>query len=134
MRASTILLCSAVVFLWGCGRSAETTVSSEPPPVTAPVASAPQPGADVMDKWARSCALCHVTGNAGAPRIGNAEEWAPRLAQGMDVLLQHTLEGFNDMPPLGYCMSCERDDFVALIEFMGRDSEQTRDSGQGRDL
>jgi cytochrome c5 len=87
-----------------------------------------------MDKWARSCALCHVTGNAGAPRIGNAEEWAPRLAQGMDVLLQHTLEGFNDMPPLGYCMSCERDDFVALIEFMGRDSEQTRDSGQGRDL
>ena len=22
------------------------------------------------------------------------------------------------MPPLGYCMACERDDFVALIDFM----------------
>jgi cytochrome c5 len=122
MRVSIILLSSAAVLLWGCGRSEETTVSSESPAATAPVAVAAQPGADAMDKWSRSCALCHVTGNAGAPRIGNAEEWAPRLAQGMDVLLQHTLEGFNDMPPLGYCMSCERDDFVVLIEFMGRDS------------
>lgn len=87
-----------------------------------------------MAKWARSCALCHVTGNAGAPRVGNSEEWAPRLAQGMDVLLQHTLEGFNDMPPLGYCMACERDDFAALIEFMGNASAAGGGSAAGRDF
>ena len=68
--------------------------------------------------WSRSCALCHVDGTASAPRIGNAQEWQPRLAKGRDVLLTHTLEGFGKMPPLGYCMACEHDDFVALIDFM----------------
>ncbi len=38
--------------------------------------------------------------------------------QGADVLLAHTVEGLNDMPPLGYCMSCEREDFIAMIDFM----------------
>jgi cytochrome c5 len=113
------------------GRDQAATVV--PAAVAAPVAVAAHPSAEVMDKWSRSCALCHVTGNAGAPRIGSMEEWAPRLAKGKDVLLQHTLEGFNDMPPLGYCMSCERDDFVAMIEFMGRDSVGERDSIGERD-
>jgi cytochrome c5 len=26
------------------------------------------------------------------------------------------------MPPLGYCMSCEHEDFAALIQFMAGDS------------
>ncbi len=77
--------------------------------------------AAVMQKWSRSCALCHVTGNAGAPRVGNAGEWQERRAQGADVMLAHTVEGFNDMPPLGYCMSCERGDFIAMIDFMAGD-------------
>lgn len=74
----------------------------------------------MIELWSHSCALCHVDGNAGAPRMGNADEWAPRLAKGKAVLLQHTLEGLNQMPPLGYCMACERSDFVAMIEFMTR--------------
>lgn len=68
--------------------------------------------------WSTSCALCHVSGNAGAPRVGIASDWLPRLGQGSKILLQHTIDGFNDMPPLGYCMACERADFVAMIEFM----------------
>lgn len=71
-----------------------------------------------MQKWLSSCTLCHVSGEAGAPRVGNLEEWGPRIAQGSEVLLQHTIEGFNNMPPLGYCMSCEREDFQAMIIFM----------------
>ncbi len=73
-----------------------------------------------MQLWARSCALCHVDGNGGAPRVGNVEEWAPRLAQGPEVLLRHTLEGLGNMPPLGYCMACEEEDFSAMINFMTR--------------
>lgn len=71
-----------------------------------------------MALWARSCALCHIDGNAGAPRVGQAEEWGPRLAQGRETLLKHTVEGLNNMPPLGYCMACERDDFLVMIDFM----------------
>lgn len=77
-----------------------------------------QPRQDVMQKWSRSCALCHVTGNGGAPRVGNADEWRSRIAQGEEMLLKHTVEGLNNMPPLGYCMACEREDFLAMIEFM----------------
>ncbi len=75
-------------------------------------------GMDVMQKWTRSCALCHVTGVGGAPRAGVGEEWESRLAAGKPILLKHTIEGYNNMPPLGYCMACEEDDFITLIDFM----------------
>jgi len=86
-------------------------------------AAAAPPAADVMRKWSRSCALCHVDGNAGAPRIGHAGDWQPRLAKGRELLLEHTIEGFNKMPPLGYCMACEEEDFRALIDFMAGGGE-----------
>ena len=75
-----------------------------------------------MAKWTRSCALCHIRGEGGAPLVGDREAWAPRLAQGEDLLLEHTVEGLNNMPPLGYCMDCEADDYLQLIRFMGGES------------
>lgn len=72
----------------------------------------------VLRTWARTCALCHVNGSGGAPRAGHPEEWRMRIAQGREVLLSHTVEGIGNMPPLGYCMACERADFIALIELM----------------
>lgn len=94
-----------------------------PSPAPDDLAAATQtqvPEADdrVMRMWSQSCALCHVDGKGGAPHVGNVDEWLPRLAQGEEVLLTHTLEGLNNMPPLGYCMACEREDFLAMINFM----------------
>jgi cytochrome c5 len=71
-----------------------------------------------MEKWSRSCVLCHVPGHGNAPRVGHPEEWAERLEKGEQVLLTNTIEGFNNMPPLGYCMDCEADDFRVMIRFM----------------
>lgn len=73
---------------------------------------------EVMGKWARSCALCHVDGVADAPVVGDTEEWRRRLEQGEDVVMRNVLEGYNSMPPLGYCMACEISDFRAMIAFM----------------
>lgn len=73
---------------------------------------------NLMRQWARNCALCHVRGEGGAPRIGDVDNWRDRVAQGEGVLLTHTIEGLNNMPPLGYCMDCESADFAALIRFM----------------
>ena len=91
-----------------------------PPPAEVPPQRTPQAVMDdaLVTKWRRSCALCHVNGDAGAPRVGNHAEWGPRLAQGMDVLVRNTVEGMTGMPPLGYCMSCEEADLRAMIEFM----------------
>ncbi len=72
----------------------------------------------VMGKWGRSCALCHVEGVADAPVVGDSAEWQRRLAQGEETVMQNILEGINSMPPLGYCMSCELEDFRAMVAFM----------------
>jgi len=72
-----------------------------------------------MAQWSRNCALCHIRGEGGAPVLGDQQAWAERRAQGEGALLEHTIAGLNNMPPLGYCMDCEEDDFLALIRFMG---------------
>ena len=111
------------VFASGCGDpNSESAIDQqsqrEPSVSTSSESTAGLLSQRQMQQWSDSCALCHVTGVAGAPVTGDGEEWQSRLEQGRDVLLAHTLEGINSMPPLGYCMSCEADDFVAMIDFM----------------
>ncbi len=72
----------------------------------------------ILAKWQASCALCHIDGNGGAPRIQNKVDWDSRLAKGEAELLRSTIEGLNNMPPLGYCMACEENDFLTMIDFM----------------
>ena len=75
-------------------------------------------GSEAMAKWARSCALCHITGEANSPVVGDTEEWQQRLQKGEAALLNNVINGINSMPPLGYCMSCEAADFRVMIDFM----------------
>ena len=89
--------------------------------VAAPVYVAGQPtgtglsGKGVYDKY---CFACHATGVSEAPLVG-AETWAPRVEQGMDVLLQHTKEGFNEvMPAMGTCVQCTDAELEAAIEYL----------------
>lgn len=69
------------------------------------------------------CAACHASGVAGAPMVGKADEWAPRVAQGMDVLYTHADQGLNAMPPRGMCMDCTDDELKAAISFMVENSK-----------
>ena len=103
--------------LVACSNSIPESTADQLPALIAQ-SSAPLTAEEVSEKWSQSCAFCHASGVGGAPRIGVSAEWTPRLAKGKAVLMAHTIDGFNDMPPLGYCMSCDRDDFSALIDFM----------------
>jgi len=52
------------------------------------------------------CTSCHATGVAGAPKTGDKASWAPRIAEGIDTLVKHAIEGYhgpdgNFMPPKG---------------------------------
>ena len=125
MRIRALAIACLLSLLAGCG----TPEAPEPAAAAAAAAlfaaitdrdpQAPGPdGRTTASIWARICALCHADGTGGAPRFGNAQDWAPRLAQGEASLLAHTIEGRNQMPPLGYCMDCTREDFVHLIRFM----------------
>lgn len=75
----------------------------------------PRSGEQVYNQ---ACTACHGGGVLGAPRTNNEEDWAPRLAKGMDVLLQHSIEGFNAMPPRGACGNCSDDELQAALEYM----------------
>ncbi len=48
-----------------------------------------------------SCAACHDTGVAGAPKMGDKAAWAPRIGVGLDVLFKTAKAGKNAMPPKG---------------------------------
>ncbi len=71
-----------------------------------------------MAKYDKSCKVCHASGAAGAPKTGDAAAWEPRMAKGMDVLVQAVNNGLNAMPPKGMCFDCSDDDYKALIEYM----------------
>ncbi len=86
---------------------------SEPAAAKAP--SGPRDGATVYGTF---CIACHGSGVSGAPIKGNADNWAPRIAKGKDVLKDHAINGFNAMPPRGTCMDCSDDEIVAAIDHM----------------
>jgi cytochrome c5 len=48
-----------------------------------------------------TCAACHESGAAGAPKFGDAGAWSARIAKGQDTLFDHALKGFNAMPAKG---------------------------------
>ncbi|MBQ4834193.1 cytochrome c5 family protein [Pseudoalteromonas sp. MMG010] len=77
------------------------------------VPAGPRSGQQVYQS---TCFACHGTGALGAPK--SADDWAPRIAKGKDVLLQHALNGFNQMPAKGTCMDCSEDEISAAIDFM----------------
>jgi cytochrome c5 len=55
-------------------------------------------GADV---FAAQCAACHATGAAGAPKLGDAGAWGPRLKAGFDALVTSALKGKGAMGAQG---------------------------------
>lgn len=58
----------------------------------------PEPVATVMtgpQVYNAACNVCHGNGVGGAPIVGDAPAWAPRIAKGMDVLKDHAINGFT---------------------------------------
>ena len=72
--------------------------------------------------YASSCKTCHEEPATGAPQSHDTIAWAPRLEKGEDVLLDNIVNGFNGMPPLGQCIECSAEDFIALTHFMAAPS------------
>ncbi len=64
------------------------------------------------------CVLCHKKGIAGAPRLGNQSDWAPRIKKNFSVLLKHATTGYRAMPPKGACLECSISDLETAIHYM----------------
>lgn len=72
----------------------------------------------VVDRYNKTCVVCHASGAANAPKAGSAEDWKPRLAKGTDKLVASVKNGLNAMPPRGMCNDCSDADYKALIQYM----------------
>ena len=57
------------------------------------------------------CTTCHTAGVAGAPKFGNAGDWAPRIAEGYDTLVHNALNGKGGMPARGGTSPDDYSDF-----------------------
>jgi len=80
--------------------AAPAAPAAKPAGETAP--STPSPDlAHGQQIYRQACAFCHDKGVAGAPKIGDAAAWSPRLAQGMEVLYASSLQGKRAMPAKG---------------------------------
>ena len=69
------------------------------------------------------CYLCHAEpGVAGAPVLGDVAVWTPRMAQGMEILQDRVINGYQGeagfMPPKGGRMDLSDDEVIAALEFM----------------
>jgi cytochrome c5 len=93
------------------GRSGAGTEALEPQAVAAriqPVGAvvikvAGVPGAlrSGEEVFTAVCTACHTAGALGAPKFGDVEAWAPRIAKGYDALLVSALKGKGNMTAQG---------------------------------
>ena len=79
--------------------------SLAPPAAAAAVAATAAADLTGEQVYNQACVACHGAGVAGAPKFGDKAAWAPRIAQGMDTLHTHALQGYQGkagyMPPKG---------------------------------
>jgi cytochrome c len=76
--------------------------------------------------YQQACATCHKGGLAGAPVVGDKAQWGSRLAQGMDVMLDHAIKGFQGsvgyMPPKGGQVQLSDAEVEAAVRYMVENS------------
>ena len=66
----------------------------------------------------KTCAACHDTGAAGAPKFRNAADWSSRLSAGIETVYANAINGKGGMPAKGLCMSCSDDEIKAAVDHM----------------
>ncbi|SFW33153.1 Cytochrome c5 [Nitrosovibrio sp. Nv17] len=73
---------------------------------------------DAKSIYTASCAACHASGAAGAPKLDDKGAWAGRLGSGIDTLYKSALNGKNAMPPKGGNAALSDDDVKAVVDYM----------------
>lgn len=142
MKFFTLAAVIAAAALVGCGKQETPAPAPAPAPAAAPAAPAPAattapaaaPAATTAaadsgagkSLYGKTCAMCHAAGVAGAPKPGDKEDWAPRIAQGTDTLNKHALEGFTGkkgmMPARGGSTASD-DEVKAAVAYMVEQSK-----------
>jgi cytochrome c5 len=68
---------------------------------TAAAGAAPKAPKSGEEVYKSTCAACHQTGAAGAPKVGDNAAWAKLLKEGLAELTKTAITGVKAMPPRG---------------------------------
>ncbi|MHA7817153.1 MAG: c-type cytochrome [Pseudohaliea sp.] len=73
----------------------------------------------------QACAACHGTGAGGAPMVGDVEQWAPRIAKGMEALHSSGVKGVagTAMMAKGGRADLSDEQVVAAVDYMVENSQ-----------
>ena len=70
--------------------------------------------------YSKYCTGCHTTGAGGAPKFGDASDWAKRLQPGIETLHTHAIHGYNGMPAKGGCTTCTDSEIKAATLYLAK--------------
>jgi cytochrome c5 len=120
--------------LAACGKKEEPTAAPTQPAPAAEVSKPVEPAAPVETTVAdagavsgekvfkSTCSMCHQTGAAGAPILGDKADWGPRIAQGTATLHDHAIKGYTGakgmMPAKGGNASLKDEEVKAAVDYM----------------
>jgi cytochrome c5 len=89
-------------------------------------AASAKPGARSGEDIVKAtCAACHQAGVAGAPKIGDKAQWAPRFKDGLNGMLAIAIKGKGAMPPKGGDGSLTDAEVTRAVIFMANQSGGT---------
>jgi len=67
--------------------------------------------------YSQVCQACHMAGAAGAPQLV-AAQWETRLQQGVDLLVEHAINGIGVMPAKGGRADLSDEQVRVSVEYM----------------
>lgn len=114
---------SAVRCMKDCKDPGTIVITSEPEIRTevdidtgTPVSAGAEPqGRDV---YLTACALCHDSGVANAPVLGDQAGWAERMGAGRDALVASAINGKGTMPPKGGQIQLSDAEIIEVVDYM----------------
>lgn len=118
--------CPLAFFLAACKPEAKDTTTSAPKKEkkSHPWDWNPEDAELISGKevYLQECSLCHNEGEEGAPALTRKAEWDTRSAKGIDVLIDHAINGFigedGKMPARGGTPDLSDAQVAAAVKFM----------------
>ena len=101
--------------------AAETPAAPAPaaPEAVAAAPASPAPAAvDGQAVYNMACMACHISGAAGAPKLGDKAAWGPRIANGRAALINNAINGKGAMPPKGGQMQLTEAEISAAVDYI----------------
>ena len=103
------------------GQGSVLSAETRREPVKIVVAASP-PGRDGQQVYQATCIACHGAGIAGAPKLDDKDQWAKRIAKGLDTLYASAVNGVQGsagaMPARGGNPALSNAEVKAAVDYM----------------